>query len=192
MTDRKQVIIVTDGDKTAKQAVKQAGEKLDLEVMVDSGGNPTPCSGAKLIDEINESDSSLAVVMVDDNGDLELGKGEQVLETLLDTPQLEVLGVLAVASEAKEAEGISPDLCVNRMGEIIDGPVNKQGEAEPGSHQILEGDTVDILNDFSNLLIVGIGDIGKMEGQDNPEKGAPITTQAIKVILRRSVGVNET
>ena len=42
-----------------------------------------------------------------------------------------------------------------------------------------------------DLLIVGIGDIGKMEGQDAPKKGAPITSQAIEVILKRSVGVNE-
>jgi stage V sporulation protein AE len=35
-------------------------------------------------------------------------------------------------------------------------------------------------------VVVGIGDIGKMDGSDDPDRGAPLTTRALKEILSRS------
>ncbi|PMU54581.1 stage V sporulation protein AE, partial [Pseudomonas sp. GP01-A3] len=35
-------------------------------------------------------------------------------------------------------------------------------------------------------LVIGIGDIGKMGGRDDIEKGSPITRKAIEYILERS------
>jgi len=36
------------------------------------------------------------------------------------------------------------------------------------------------------LVIVGIGDPGKMDFYDSIEKGAPITTKALQEVLKRS------
>jgi stage V sporulation protein AE len=36
------------------------------------------------------------------------------------------------------------------------------------------------------MVIVGIGDPGKMDFNDEIEKGAPITTKALKEVLKRS------
>lgn len=185
--ESKKVILVTDGDKTAGQAVAKAGEDLELNVIFKSQGVPTPYSGEELIELITEVDDEPVVVMVDDNGEREVGPGERALRRILEAEKTEVLGVLAVASNTKEAEGIIPDISITKEGKIVKNPpVNKAGDLEPAMHVVLEGDTVDVLNEFSDLLIVGVGDLGKMEGKDNLSAGSPITKQGLQEILARS------
>jgi len=60
------------------------------------------------------------------------------------------------------------------------------GEPEPRGHRCLEGDTVDILNKLDVSIVVGLGDIGKMDMADDVSLGAPITTKALEEILYRS------
>jgi stage V sporulation protein AE len=35
-------------------------------------------------------------------------------------------------------------------------------------------------------VVIGIGDIGKMDGADDVKKGAPLTTKALRTIMERS------
>jgi stage V sporulation protein AE len=48
------------------------------------------------------------------------------------------------------------------------------------------GDTLSILRSRPEVFIVGIGDPGKMDYQDEVSKGAPITTKALRIILEHS------
>ena len=65
--------------------------------------------------------------------------------------------------------------------------MNKHGEPEDFK-EYLQGDTVDVLNKLNIPIIVGVGDIGKQDGADSNQ--APITTAAVKEILRRSGFLN--
>ncbi|WP_027340011.1 stage V sporulation protein AE [Halonatronum saccharophilum] len=186
----KRVIIVTDGDNVAKRAVEKATENLDLRVISRSAGNPTPCDGEKVLDMIESCPKDPVVIMVDDQGYSGCGKGEQVMEKVVQSENIEVLGIVAVASNTPAVSGVKPNFSITRDGNLVNLPVDKYGTQEGKNHQILEGDTVDIINEFSDLMVVGIGDLGKMSGKDSFEVGAPITTKAIEEILKRS-GVKE-
>jgi len=94
------------------------------------------------------------------------------------------LGVVAVASNTEEVSGVEVDFSVDYMGHVINSAVDKEGVVTSG--KTLFGDTVDIINEFSIPIIVGIGDIGKMKGKDDCLKGAPIITKALEEILYRS------
>lgn len=124
--------------------------------------------------------------MFDDEGDKNKGSGEQAMERVLAADEIEILGILAVASDTKDVVGIKPDFSVTNQAKVIDAPVTKDGSPEPADHLYLEGDTVDIINEFNPQLIIGIGDIGKMDHQDDHNKGCPITTKAIEETLSRS------
>ncbi|TDX51168.1 stage V sporulation protein AE [Orenia marismortui] len=182
---KKRVIIVSDGDKTAQKAVEEASQNLGLRVISKSAGNPTPCSGKELIEMIQECPADPIVLMVDDEGNFGYGKGERAMERIIKSEKVDVLGIVAVASNAKDVEGVKPEISVTRDGKLVSGPVNKGGELEAKGHHILEGDTVDIVNNFDGIVI-GIGDIGKMSGKDYFEIGAPITTKALEEVLKRS------
>ena len=82
------------------------------------------------------------VVMVDDRGNAGIGKGEQALFHIANHPEIEVLGVIAVASNT-DNEWNSVDCSVTRSGNIINGSVDKEGLRQSG--MIVYGDTVDIL-----------------------------------------------
>lgn len=185
MNDNK-VIAVMDGDSTAAKAVQKAAEKLNVTVVNESIGNPTSISGAELIAKIKEIAAPLVVVMFDDQGEVGLGLGEKAFLTILSDPKIEVIGVLAVASNLKSVQGIEPDFSITQDQKIINEPVDKRGQAEEEGHKIVEGDTLDVLNSLADTLIIGIGDLGKMEDRDAIEQGAPVTTKAISEILQRS------
>ncbi len=51
---------------------------------------------------------------------------------------------------------------------------------------VINGDTVDVLNDVEIPFIIGVGDIGKMKEADSIDKGAPVTRKAIEEVLKRS------
>ncbi|MCK8825170.1 stage V sporulation protein AE [Fuchsiella alkaliacetigena] len=179
-------ILITDGDRTAQNTIETVADKLNLRTISSSAGNPTPCSGEKIIELIKASPAEVVLVMFDDEGDLQQGAGEKALERVLASSEIEVLGVVAVAANSKEVQGIEPDFSITREGERVAEPVDKEGQVEAEGNIYLEGDTVDVINQFEVPLVVGVGDIGKMDEQDRLEAGAPITTQAIEEILARS------
>jgi len=182
---RKRVILITDGDRVAERAVELAARKLGLRAISRSAGNPTPLSGAEIVDLIKEAPKDPVLVMVDDRGKAYKWKGEQALEDIARSPDVEVLGVVAVASHTYDAKGSHVDASVTADGRVVDAPVNKEGEVDAG-HERLKGDTVDVLEELTIPVIVGEGDPGKQNGADYLSRGAPATIRAIQEILRRN------
>lgn len=187
--DKVQVILVTDGDRVAQKAVEQIGREIGLRCISASAGNPTPISGAEIVELLGQVPYGPVLVMFDDRGRRDKYKGEQALEYVANHPDVEVLGAVAVASNTKGCQGIEVDACVACNGKIIDAPVDKLGETEDCHHSeptVVQGDTVDVLNEVDVPIIIGVGDIGKMDKKDDIRKGAPITKRAIMEILERS------
>ncbi len=183
---KKKVILITDGDIIAKNVVEEVAKKINGRCITLSGGNPTQLSGEEIIEMIKSTPTDPVLVMFDDNGNINKGYGEKALEFIAKSPFIEVLGAIAVASNTKDVKGTDVNCSVDCKGEVIEDAVNKEGERVNNSKRIY-GDTVDVLNKLNIPFIVGIGDIGKMNGKDNRKLGAPITYQAIRVILDRSV-----
>ena len=182
--DKKRVIIVTDGDRTAQGAVERAAANVGGLAVSASGGNPTPLSAEEIMELVLQAPQEPVLVMVDDSGKRSKGPGERVLEQLAKDERVEVLGVVAVASNTDKVEGVSVDVSVTREGQRVYGPVDKDGIPEPAGRYEVEGDTVDILNCLDVPVIVGVGDLGKMDDADRQEEGARITTAAVQEVLR--------
>lgn len=183
---KRKVILITDGDRVAKRAVEIASQKIGARCISCSAGNPTRLTGDQLVTQIQKTPHDPVVVMLDDKGFLGTGKGERALEYLVRHPGIEVLGVLAVASNTEFTEGVDVDCSVTRSGSITSMAVNKYGDIKQDLTTSLYGDTVEVLEGLDIPIIVGIGDIGKMDGADDPEAGAPLTTRALREILSRS------
>lgn len=184
--DKRKVILVTDGDRIAKGAVEVAARNIGARCISCSAGNPTLLTGEELVHQIKNAPRDPVVVMLDDRGFHGPGRGEKAMTYLAGHPDIQVLGVLAVASNTEEVCGCEVDLSVSREGRMIRGPVDKYGRPK---ENLLEGDTVEVIDSLNIPLVVGIGDVGKMDGADEAEKGAPLTTRALKTILDRS-GLN--
>jgi len=183
---KRKVILITDGDRVAKRAVETASRKIGARCISCSAGNPTRLTGDQLVTQIKKTPHDPVVVMLDDKGFLGTGKGERALEYLVRHPGIEVLGVLAVASNTEFTEGVDVDCSVTRSGSITSMAVNKCGDIKQDLTTSLYGDTVEVLEGLDIPIIVGIGDIGKMDGADDPDAGAPLTTRALREILSRS------
>lgn len=179
---KRNVILVTDGDSIARGAVEMAAARIGGRCISRSAGNPTPLTGEEIIELVKIAKYDPVIVMVDDKGNPKQGQGEQVIEEILKSDEIEVLGVIAVASNTEGVNGIAVDFSINSKGEKIENAVNKCGVET--SSKILYGDTVDVLNKYKIPVIVGIGDIGKMNGKDDSKIGAPILTKAIEEILK--------
>lgn len=186
---KRKVIIVTDGDGFAKRAVERATTKIGGRCISKSAGNPTPIIGKEIVDFIKEAKNDPVVVMVDDRGHNRMGKGELALEYVARHPDIEILGVIAVASNTHYVNGVEVDFSITAEGKIVDGAVDKFGEKT--DKKTLFGDTVDVLGECNIPLIIGIGDIGKMNGKDDCEIGAPIITKALEEVINRSGSKNE-
>lgn len=184
--ERRKVIIVTDADRVARRTVETAARNIGARCISLSAGNPTPITGEQAVQLIRMAEHDPVVLMVDDRGKRGHGKGERVLEYVAKHPAIKVLGAVAVASNTSFTEGIRVTESVARDGKVIAGPVDKCGNPEAPGHQLLEGDTVDILTELDVRVIIGTGDTGKMDFADDYAKGAPITTKALKEILNRS------
>ena len=180
---RVRIIAVTDGDHVAQRAVQAAGHALGLRTISRSAGNPTLLSGQQILALAKEAPWDPVIVMVDDHGDPRYGMGERALEFLMESPECDVVGVIAVASDTPTAKGTAVHFSIDCGGAVVHWPVNKFGEVM--HHSRLKGDTVDLLSYHAGPLVVGIGDIGKMHGCDSFGRGVPITTRAIAEILRR-------
>ncbi|QZY57448.1 stage V sporulation protein AE [Crassaminicella profunda] len=181
---KRKVILVTDGDRVAQRAVQRAVTNIGGRCISRSGGNPTPVSGSEIVELIKTAKYDPVVVMVDDKGSPATAEGERALYEIANHPDIEILGVVAVASNTPGVEGIKVDFSISCNGKIVKSSVDKQGL--PKKENILYGDTVDIINQCNVPLVIGIGDIGKMDGKDDCEIGAPIITKAMEEILTRS------
>ena len=182
--NKRRVILVTDGDRIAKKAVETAALRIGGRCISKSAGNPTPMTGRSIIELIKQTPYDPVVVMVDDKGNIGMGNGEKVIMDIAKSPDVEILGVIAVASNTEGVKGVSVDLSVTKDGNIVKNTVDKYGCIGAGLKII--GDTVDILESIDVPVIVGIGDPGKINGKDCRDKGAPIITKAMKEIIKRS------
>ncbi len=180
----RRVILVTDGDGIARKAVETAALRIGGRCISRSAGNPTPRSGKNILELIKQTPYDPVVVMVDDKGNTGTGNGEMVMKEIAESKDVEVLGVIAVASNTEGVKGTSVDFSITRDGSIIYDTVDKYGKKADGKK--INGDTVDILDSIKVPLIIGVGDPGKMNGRDCCDKGAPILTKAMKEIMARS------
>jgi stage V sporulation protein AE len=180
----KKVILVTDGDWIAKGAVETAARNIGARCISGSAGNPTPLRGPALVEKIQSAPREPVVVMLDDKGYHGMGRGEEALSYLCGHPEIEVLGVLAVASNTQNVNGCKVDASINCDGQWVSGPVDKLGEAALAPLQ--NGDTLEVIDSLNVPVVIGIGDIGKMDGADDVKKGAPLTTKALRTIMERS------
>lgn len=181
----RKAILVTDGDDLAKRAVEKAASNIGARVISMSAGNPTPLSGEELIKLIMKAEHDPVVVMVDDMGQMGKGRGEKALEKIIDCDNIDVIGVVAVSSNGKECSKANVTFSITNDGRIIDKGVDKDGYSKQSSKAC--GDTVSILSKYKDMLIVGIGDPGKMDYHDEVKQGAPVTTRAFREIMSRSV-----
>jgi len=175
------LIAVTDGDDVARRAVEMAAASLGLRTISRSAGNPTRLSGKTIAELCRQAAWDPVVLMVDDRGRPGPGPGELALRDLSDDPEVRLLGVVAVASNTLGTTGTEVDRSVAANGDVVNHPVNKDGQPTPKRPRLL-GDTVDIVPMLAAPIIVGLGDLGK--GPDGLDKGAPLTRRALEEILR--------
>lgn len=183
--NRKNVILITDGDQYAFRAIRHVAKKIGGRCISQSAGNPTPLTGEELLRFVKETPYDPVLVMADDCGYRGEGPGEKVIRYLAASPDIHVLGAVAVASNTGFREWTRVDVSIDRGGELSPFGVDKNGvpDIELGR---MDGDTVYVLDELDLPVIVGVGDIGKMDGQDTAEKGYPVTEKAIDLVLERS------
>ena len=184
MTEKRNVILVTDGDQIARRTLEVAVKNIGARCISMSAGNPTRKNGARLIELIKSAAHDPVIVMFDDKGAEGQGYGEKAMLEVYNSPEINILGVLAVASNSACCDGARVDISITDTGAVVKGPVNKFGKTT--KRKELQGDTVEILNDLDIPLVVGIGDIGKMQGADDYHYGAMVTTRALQEIIERS------
>jgi len=181
--EKRKVILVTDGDDVARSAVELATSNIGGRCISASAGNPTVLSGVEIIQLIKEAPFDPVVVMVDDKGTKGKGSGELAMEAIMKDESIDVLGVVAVSSNGRDCKEIPLTCSITKDGKIIESGVDKDGN-DIRSKKVC-GDTLSILKDMKDIVIVGIGDPGKMDSNDEITKGSPITTMALKEILKR-------
>lgn len=179
---KRKVILVTDGDSCAQKAVETAARNIGGRCISRSGGNPTELTGKEIVELIKTAKCDPVVVMVDDRGNTHRGPGEAAMEYIISSRDVDVLGVIAVASNTHRVKGIKVDYSIDRVGNLVRSGVDKLGNRK--NNKIVKGDTVDILNELDAPVVIGIGDPGKMDGFDNVEIGAPIVTKAMEEIMK--------
>ncbi|MBM7661150.1 stage V sporulation protein AE [Bacillus mesophilus] len=185
MEQKRKVILVTDGDEYAHKAVQHAAKHIGGRCISQSQGNPSLLTGQKLVQLILQTPYDPVFVLFDDCGYIGEGAGERALLYVANHTQVDVLGVIAVASKSHQSEWTKVDVCIDRFGELTEFGIDKYGlqELEIGR---INGDTVYCLDQLDVPIVVGVGDIGKMAGRDDIKKGCPITLKAVEIILERS------
>ncbi|OCA90986.1 stage V sporulation protein AE [Bacillus sp. FJAT-27225] len=182
---QRRVILVTDGDEYARRAVECVAAEIGGRTISLSSGNPSTLSGPEIVDLIKLAPHDPVLVMFDDSGLVGEGPGESALKYVASHPDVQVLGIIAVASKTHQAEWSRVDVCIDRDGELTPYGVDKHGVQELDIGRIY-GDTVYCLDGLDVPIIVGIGDIGKMARRDHFSAGSPITKKAVELILERS------
>ena len=180
----KKVIVVTDGDSTARKVVERVASNIggplhqyvrreshrglgrgDCGGHQESPGQPGPGHGGRRRQK-------------------GAGPGERALAKIAGDPGIEIIGAIAVASHTGHVEGVPVEASVDRNGKTVPGAVDKEGV--PAATDKVQGDTVDILNSLAVPVIIGLGDLGKMDRADRVETGARVTTEAVQEIMRRA------
>ncbi len=182
---KRKIMIVTDGDQIAKQALEKAAEQIGVHSISLSAGNPGTFGGPELVELVRKTTNNPVIVMFDDCGDEERGIGEQSLKYVATHPEIDVIGAIAVASNCKKCKGTPVHVAIDQNGQIISAPVDKSGHIIYGQPLRIFGDTLEVLNELSIPFVVGIGDLGKMQHRDEAKIGAPVTTKALQLILSR-------
>ncbi len=185
MREKRNIIIITDGDEYAKKAIETVAEAYGGRCISSSQGNPSRLSGPDIVKLIKKAKQDPVFVMFDDSGFLGEGAGERALKHVANHQEINVLGVIAVASKTRQAEWTKVDVCIDKFGELTPFGVDKFGVPEMEMGRI-NGDTVYCLDQLDVPVVVGIGDIGKMSKRDHYSQGAPITKKAVEIILERS------
>lgn len=180
----KRVIIITDADEYARKAVLTISKDIGGYCLADFASNPTEIEPTEFINRILSIDQEPIYVLVDDAGIQGIGPGEKVIKALFEHPDITIIGALAVAAHTRHSEWTRIDLAINQDGEFVGTGVDKEGIIELEGPRI-NGDTVYILDQLSIPNVIAIGDIGKMHGKDDVEKGSPITKKALRFILER-------
>ncbi|MBA4600965.1 stage V sporulation protein AE [Thermoactinomyces mirandus] len=181
--NKRKIIIVTDGDQIARQALEKAAEQLGVRCISLSVGNPSPFGGPELVDLVKQAAYDPVIVMFDDCGDEKEGIGEQSLKYVATRPDIDVIGAIAVAFNCKKSKGTPVHVAIDRNGQIISSSVDKSGQIVYDQPLRILGDTLEVLNELPIPFVVGIGDLGKMQHQDEVKIGAPVTTKALQLIL---------
>jgi stage V sporulation protein AE len=185
MDKKKRVILFTDGDHYALKAVEHVAKEIGGRCITMSAGNPTLLSGIEIVKLIHKAPHDPIFVLFDDAGFKGEGRGESAMRYVATHPSIDVLGAVAVASRMSSAEWTNVDVSIDRFGNLTEHGVDKSGlpDLEIGR---IDGDTVSVLDELPLPIVIGIGDLGKMAGQDSVEVGAPITKKAVEVLLERS------
>lgn len=182
--DRRKVILVTDGDQIAKESLEHVTRNIGARCISLSAGNPSTLSGESLVSIIQQAVHDPVLVMFDDCGSSKLGAGENALYYVATHPAIEVLGAIVVASNCMRSRGTPVQMSLDCYGNVVSTGVNKFGLYQHQKTSRIYGDTVEVLNNLSIPVIIGIGDIGKMRHRDTAMIGSPITTKAIQLILQ--------
>lgn len=179
---KRKVILVTDGDLVAKAAVETAARNIGARCISSLAGNPTQKTGREIINLIKQTPHDPVVIMVDDRGKIGEGKGETVLIEIATAPDIDVLGIVAVASNSEDEYDVKVNYSITKNGQIVPCSVDKDGVETKG--KILFGDTVGVIDSLEIPIVIGIGDPGKMGFTDDVLMGTPITTKAFMEILK--------
>lgn len=183
---KRKIIVITDGDTVAKNSIELVAKRVGGRCISASSGNPTPLNGAQIVELVKQAPYDPVFIMLDDKGHCGKGRGEEALEYILQCPEIEILGVVAVASDTQGTQGVKVDFSITKDGNVVEQAVDKKGNLKLKRPAILEGDTVDVINQADIPIVVGTGDIGKMEGYDSVQKQSPVTQKAVEEILIRS------
>ena len=185
MEQKRNLIMITDGDEYAKRAVEHAAKEIGGRCISASYGNPAKVDGPELVRLIKSAAYDPVLVMFDDSGLVGEGAGETTMRYVANHEDINLLGIVAVASKTRQAEWTKVDICIDREGNLTERGVDKFGIPEMDIGRI-NGDTVYCIDSIHAPIVVGIGDIGKMGKFDDIKIGSPITLSAIKLILERS------
>ncbi|RBP89527.1 stage V sporulation protein AE [Cytobacillus firmus] len=185
MDERRHVILITDGDDFARKTVELVAKEIGGRCLSLSHGNPSILTGQQIVKLIKKVSHDPVLVMFDDSGFIGEGTGENALKYVAGHKDIDVLGIIAVASKTRQAEWTKVDVCIDNNGELTPYGVDKFGVPEMEIGRI-NGDTVYCLDKLDVPIIVGIGDIGKMSKKDHYNAGSPITRKAVELVLERS------
>lgn len=181
--EQRRVILITDGDHVACRVIEKLVSQMGGRCISSSSGNPTLLSGKEIVSRVLQTPYDPVLIMFDDNGKAGTGFGEHALKYVARHPQIKVLGALAVASETRWARGVAIDYSVDSEGNKISSGVDKLGQPHMDGSKLVYGDTVEALTGLNIPIIIGIGDIGKMDGHDVLRFGAKVTRKALQIIM---------
>ncbi|MFL0251749.1 stage V sporulation protein AE [Clostridium neuense] len=177
----RRVIIITDGDSIAKKVIEKAAAMTGCRTLSISSGNPTKVKGSEMVKLIQCVKYDPVIVMADDRGDTGRGNGEKVIDYLIKSEEINVMGIIAVASNTQNASGIRVNCSISKDGKISKNSVDKHGNIKES--KVLVGDTVNTINPSSVSLVVGIGDPGKMGCTGGIDSECSILAKAINIII---------